>query len=146
MSTRLTFPNPAPHLPAVAAIASALLLAGALAWSAQLLREPLPTPPAAPAPPPPLDAKSGATLFGVLPESGTHDAIQLLGILAFDAHHAAAIVSTGSDATRVVGINGKIGDATVLTEVHAHSIVVERNGMRREITLTAPQNPLAFVR
>ncbi|WP_258002314.1 general secretion pathway protein GspC [Burkholderia sp. WAC0059] len=127
-------------------MASALLLAGSLIWSVQQLRQPLPVPPAAPAPVATLDAKSGQTLFGAQPDGGKHDAIQLLGILSFDARHAAAVISTGGDAARVVGLQAKITDATTLTDVRPHSIVVEHNGVQREIPLTAPQNPLAFVR
>jgi len=111
-----------------------------------LLREPLPVPPAAPAAAPPLDVKDGATLFGSQPDAGKHDALALIGILSLDPHHAAVIVSAGSDPARVVGLRGKLGDGSVLAAVRAHSIVVERNGLRREITLAAPQNPLGFVR
>lgn len=146
MSLSLSLRPDAVPAPAIALALSGLLLAGALAWSAHLLRETLPAPPAAPAATPALDSKSGSTLFGSPPDTGRHDAIQLVGILALDPHHAAAVISNGTDPARVVGLKGRIDDATTLTEIHPRSIVIEHNGVPREISLSPAQNPAAFVR
>ena len=130
----------------LATVASAALFAGVCAWSAQVLLAPLPhatlhTQTAAA-----IDTTGAAKLFGAAPDDGSHDAVQLLGILAFDPHHAAAIVSIGGDAAHVVRLNGAIGNAATLAEVHGRSIVVEHNGVRREIALPAISSPSAFVR
>lgn len=74
------------------------------------------------------------------------DAIQLLGVLAFDARRAAAIVSVGGDASRVVSLGAAIGEAAKLAEVRARSVVVDRNGLQREIALPATEKANAFVR
>ena len=102
-------------------------------WAARVLSA-ADAPVAAPAPPPaPIDVAAGARLFGAKPDDG-RDAIQLLG-LAFDARRAAAIVSVGGDASRVVSLGAAIGEAAKLAEVRARSIVVDRNGLHREIAL-----------
>ncbi|KLU24868.1 general secretion pathway protein GspC [Caballeronia mineralivorans PML1(12)] len=129
-----------------ASVAAIALFAAVLAWWAWIFLAPAPAALARPAPQTSIDASAGATLFGAQPDHGKHDAVQLLGILSFDPHHAAAVVSVGDEAAHVVRINGQVADATTLSEVRAHSIVVERNGVQREITLPAVQNPSAFVR
>ena len=97
------------------------------------------------APPAPIDVAAGARLFGAKPDDG-RDAIQLLGVLAFDAHRAAAIVSVGGDASRVVSLGAAIGEAAKLAEIRARSIVVDRNGLHREIALPAAEKANAYVR
>ncbi|KML10980.1 general secretion pathway protein GspC [Burkholderia sp. LK4] len=97
------------------------------------------------APPAPIDVAAGARLFGAKPDDG-RDAIQLLGVLAFDARRAAAIVSVGGDASRVVSLGAAIGEAAKLAEVRARSIVVDRNGLHREIALPAAEKANAYVR
>ncbi|MBF5011865.1 hypothetical protein [Burkholderia pseudomultivorans] len=62
------------------------------------------------------------------------------------ARCAAAIVSIGGDAARVVQLGSAAGDTGRLVEVCARSIVVDRDGLQREIALPAAQNPVAFVR
>ncbi|MEC4598991.1 hypothetical protein VPD39_18855, partial [Burkholderia vietnamiensis] len=59
---------------------------------------------------------------------------------------AAAIVGVGGDAARVVSRGAPIGATATLADVRARSIVVERNGLRREITLPAAGHADAFVR
>jgi general secretion pathway protein C len=98
-----------------------------------------------PAPPVLIDASAGAALFGAQPDSG-HDQVQLLGVLALDPHHGAAIVSIGGDPARVVPLEGRLDDSTTLSEVRAHSIVLDHDGIQREITLPAAANPDGFVR
>lgn len=132
--------------PLLASVVAIALFVVVLAAWARVLYAPAPPAPTRPAPPAAIDASAGATLFGAQPDHGQHDAVQLLGILSFDPHHAAAIVSVGGEAARVVRVNGQIADATTLSEVRAHSIVVERNGVQREIALPAAQSPSAFVR
>ncbi|WP_114814332.1 general secretion pathway protein GspC [Paraburkholderia kururiensis] len=127
------------------AAAAALFIAVVLGW-ARVFSAPAPAAPATPPPPAPLDVSAGTTLFGASPDADTHNTIQLLGILSFDAHHAAAIVSLGGDAARVVRLGGALGNAVKLAEVHARSIVVESNGLQREIRLPDAQSPSAFVR
>ena len=113
-------------------------------WAARVLSA-ADAPVAAPAPPPaPIDVAAGARLFGAKPDDG-RDAIQLLGVLAFDARRAAAIVSVGGDA-RVVSLGAAIGEAAKLAEVRARSIVVDRNGLHREIALPAAEKANAYVR
>lgn len=127
------------------AAAAALFIAVVLGW-ARVFSAPAPAAPTTPPPPAPLDVSAGTTLFGASPDADTHNTIQLLGILSFDAHHAAAIVSLGGDAARVVRLGGALGNAAKLAEVHARSIVVESNGLQREIRLPDAQSPSAFVR
>lgn len=67
-------------------------------------------------------------------------------MLAFDARRAAAIVSVGGDASRVVSLGAAIGEAAKLAEVRARSIVVDRNGLHREIALPAAEKANAYVR
>ncbi|WP_144152930.1 type II secretion system protein N [Paraburkholderia sp. BCC1885] len=131
--------------PTLAAIAAIVLFVAVLAWWTWIFHTPAPQAPARPAPPPSIDASAGATLFGAEPDRGRHDQVQLLGILAFDPKHAAAIISVGDGATHVVRLNGAVADATTLHEVRAHSIIVERNGIQREIALPAAQSPSAFM-
>ncbi|MFL9864911.1 general secretion pathway protein GspC [Paraburkholderia fungorum] len=130
----------------LATVASAALLAAVSAWSAHVLLTPLPhaTPQAQPGAA--IDATGGAALFGAAPDQGRRDDVQLLGVLAFDPHHAAAIVSVGGEAAHAVRVNGAIGTSATLAEVHGRSIVVEHNGVRREIALPAVDSPSAFVR
>ncbi|MGF6304876.1 hypothetical protein [Paraburkholderia sp. WC7.3d] len=136
------FPSP-PLLASVAAIA--LFVAVLAAWI-RVLYAPISAAPAHPAPAASIDASAGATLFGAQPDQGQHDGVQLLGILSFGPQHAAAIVSIGGEAARVVRVNGAITDATTLSEVRPHSIVVDRHGVQREIALPSAQDPSVFVR
>ena len=93
----------------------------------------------------PVESGPGATARGVrLPRSARR--AQLLGVLAFDARRAAAIVSVGGDASRVVSLGAAIGEAAKLAEVCARSIVVDRNGLHREIALPAAEKTNAYVR
>ncbi|KAB0684680.1 general secretion pathway protein GspC, partial [Burkholderia territorii] len=59
---------------------------------------------------------------------------------------AAAIVSVGGDGSRVVSLGAAIGEAAKLAEVRARSIVVDRNGLQREVALPATEKANAFVR
>ncbi|MFL9888519.1 general secretion pathway protein GspC [Paraburkholderia agricolaris] len=130
----------------LATIASAALFAAVSAWSAHVLLTPLPHANPQAQPTAAIDATGGAVLFGAAPDQGRRDDVQLLGILAFDPHHAAAIVSVGGEAAHVVRVHGAIGTSATLAEVHGRSIVVEHNGVRREIALPAVDSPSAFVR
>jgi general secretion pathway protein C len=140
------YPQFLPRLNVLATIAAVVLFVAVVAWWIHIFHAPAPASVARPVPPAPFDTAAGATLFGAQDDHGQHDAVQLLGILAFDAHHAAAVVSVGGEPARVVGINGNIADATTLTEVRAHSIIIERHGLQHEITLPAAQNPSVFMR
>ena len=134
------------HPNVLASAASIAVFVVVLAWWAWIFHSPALITPGRAVLPTPLDTAAGSTLFGAQPERGQHDQVQLLGILAFDPHHAAAIISVGGDAARVVRLSGSIADSTTLSEVRAHSIVIERNGIRHEIALPAAQDPSAFVR
>lgn len=138
-------PSRADLLPLVATLASGAALVAVSLWAARLLTvsdAPAPSPAASPAP---IDTAASAQLFGAKPDNG-RDAIQLLGVLAFDARRAAAIVSIGGEASRVVSLGAAIGEAAKLAEVRARSIVVDRNGVQREIALPAAEKANAFVR
>jgi general secretion pathway protein C len=130
----------------LATIASIALFIAVLAAWAWVFRTQGPLAAPHPAPATPIDVSAGDVLLGTPPDRGHNDAVQLLGILAFDPRHAAAIISVGDAPAHVVRINGSIAAATTLSEVRSHSIIVEHNGVQREITLPVPQNPSAFVR
>ena len=137
-------PSRADLVPLAATLAAAAALIAVSLWAARVLSA-ADAPVAAPAPPPaPIDVAAGARLFGAKPDDG-RDAIQLLGVLAFDARRAAAIV-VGGDASRVVSLGAAIGEAAKLAEVRARSIVVDRNGLHREIALPAAEKANAYVR
>ncbi|HDR8858226.1 TPA: general secretion pathway protein GspC [Burkholderia territorii] len=131
-------------VPLAATLAAAGALVAVSLWAVHVLTV-ADTPVAAPAPPVPIDVTAGARLFGAKPDNG-RDAIQLLGVLAFDARRAAAIVSVGGDGSRVVSLGAAIGEAAKLAEVRARSIVVDRNGLQREVALPATEKANAFVR
>ncbi|HEY3598576.1 MAG TPA: hypothetical protein VGL08_13815 [Paraburkholderia sp.] len=133
-------------LPTLGSVAAIALFVAVLAWWAHVFYAPEPAAAVRPAPPAAIDASAGATLFGSQPDHGAHDAVQLLGVLSFDAHHGAAIVSVGGEPARVVNLNGHLTDSATLAEVRARSIVVKANGLQREIMLPAAENPSAFVR
>jgi general secretion pathway protein C len=133
-------------LPTLGTVAAIALFIAALAWWAHVFSAPAPAAPAQPAPAAALDSTAGATLFGSQPDQGPRDTVQLLGVLSFDAHHGAAIVTIGDGPARVIRVNGKLNDSTTLAEVRAHSIVVKRGSLQREIALPAVENPSAFVR
>ncbi|WP_051421295.1 MULTISPECIES: type II secretion system protein N [Burkholderia] len=128
-----------------ATFAAAATLAAVSLWAVRVLSG-ADAPVAVLAPPPTsIDVAAGARLFGAKPDGG-RDAIQLLGVLAFDARRAAAIVSVGGEASRVVSLGAAIGDTAKLAEVRARSIVVDRNGLQHEIALPATEKANAFVR
>ncbi len=133
------------HPAGFASLAAMALFIAVLAWWAWIFHAPAPPAPSRPAPPAEIDATAGATLFGAQPDRGQHDAVQLLGILAFDPRHAAAVVSVGGEPAQVVRLNGSVADSTTLSEVRPHSIMIERNGIQSEIMLPAALNPSAFV-
>ncbi|BAX61432.1 type II secretion system protein N [Burkholderia stabilis] len=138
-------PSRADLLPLVATLASGAALVAVSLWAVRLLTVSDATAPAPVAPLTSFDAAASAQLFGAKPDNG-RDAIQLLGVLAFDARRAAAIVSIGGEASRVVSLGAAIGEAAKLAEVRARSIVVDRNGLQREIALPATEKANAFVR
>ncbi|OXI39654.1 type II secretion system protein N [Burkholderia aenigmatica] len=140
-----TVPSRIDPLPLVATLAAGAALVAVSMWAARALNAPDAPAPAQPAPPAPFDVAASAQLFGAKPDDN-RNTIQLLGVLAFDARRAAAIVSVGGEAARVVRIGSAIGEAAKLAEVRARSIVVDRNGLQREIALPAVQNANAFVR
>lgn len=142
----LSVPRPLQSPTTLAAIGSVAVFVAVVCVWARVLHAPLLAAPAQTIAPPVIDGSAGATLFGAQPDSGPHDAIQLLGILAFDAHHAAAIISVGGELSQVVRLHGAIADATTLSEVRSHSIIIARNGVRHEIALSQSPNPNAFVR
>ncbi|WP_420212267.1 type II secretion system protein N [Burkholderia aenigmatica] len=140
-----TVPSRIDPLPLVATLAAGTALVAVSMWATRALNAPDAPAPAQPAPPAPFDVTASAQLFGAKPDDN-RNTIQLLGVLAFDARRAAAIVSVGGEAARVVRIGSAIGEAAKLAEVRARSIVVDRNGLQREIALPAVQNANAFVR
>ncbi|VWB57107.1 type II secretion system protein N [Burkholderia lata] len=140
-----TVPSRIDPLPLIATLAAGAALVVVSMWAARALNAPDAPPPAQPAPPAPFDVTASAQLFGAKPDDN-RNTIQLLGVLAFDARRAAAIVSVGGEAARVVKIGAAIGEAAKLAEVRARSIVVDRNGLQREIALPVVQKANAFVR
>ncbi|MBN3838801.1 general secretion pathway protein GspC [Burkholderia sp. Ac-20349] len=142
-----TVPSRIDPLPLVATLAAGAALIAVSMWAARALNASDAPAPAQPAPPAPFDVTASAQLFGAKPDDN-RNTIQLLGVLAFDARRAAAIVSVsvGGEAARVVRIGSVIGEAAKLAEVRTRSIVVDRNGLQREIALPAVQNANAFVR
>ncbi|AJK50051.1 general secretion pathway protein GspC [Burkholderia plantarii] len=132
--------------PAVATLAAATAFAAIALWSARVLRAPEPPAPAAPAQPAPFDTAAGSQLFGSKAGDDATRAPLLLGVLSFDGSHGAAIVGIGGEPPRVVRIGGALGQAGKLVAVRARSIVIDRDGLRREIALPAATNPNAFVR
>jgi general secretion pathway protein C len=140
-----TVPSRIDPLPLIATLAAGAALVVVSMWAARALNAPDAPPPAQPAPPAPFDVTASAQLFGAKPDDN-RNTIQLHGVLAFDARRAAAIVSVGGEAARVVRIGAAIGDAAKLAEVRARSIVIDRNGLQREIALPAVQKANAFVR
>jgi general secretion pathway protein C len=140
-----TVPSRIDPMSLVATVVAGAALVAVSMWAARALNAPDATPPAQPAPAVPFDVTAGAQLFGAKPDDN-RNTIQLLGVLAFDARRAAAIVSIGGEAARVVRIGSAIGEAAKLAEVRTRSIVVDRNGLQREIALPAVQKVNAFVR
>ncbi|WP_321789451.1 type II secretion system protein N [Burkholderia pyrrocinia] len=138
-------PSRADLLPLGATLASGAALVAVSLWAVRLLSMSDAPAPSPVAPPAPFDVTASAQLFGAKPDNG-RDAIRLLGVLAFDARRAAAIVSIGGEASRVVSLGAAIGEAAKLAEVRARSIVVDRNGLQREIALPAAEKANAFVR
>ncbi|MBI0329117.1 general secretion pathway protein GspC [Burkholderia plantarii] len=132
--------------PAAATLAAAAAFVAIALWSARVLRTPEPPAAAAPAQPAPFDTAAGSRLFGSKAGDDAMHALQLLGILSFDGSHGAAIVGIGGEPPRVVRIGGVLGQAGKLAAVRARSIVIDRDGLQREITLPAATNPNAFVR
>ncbi|MDQ7981655.1 hypothetical protein QYH69_31005 [Paraburkholderia sp. SARCC-3016] len=143
---RINFTHRFMSLPLLGAVAALVLFSAVLAWWAHVFMAPAPAALPQPAPAAALDTAAGATLFGSQPDQGPRDTVQLLGVLSFDAHHGAAIVSVGGEPARVIRVNGKLNDSTTLSEVRAHSIIVKRGSLQREISLPAVENPSAFVR
>ncbi|HDR9767429.1 TPA: general secretion pathway protein GspC [Burkholderia cepacia ATCC 25416] len=138
-------PSRADLLPLVATLASGAALVAVSLSAVRLLTVPDASAPAAVAVPAPIDVTASAQLFGAKLDDN-RDTIQLLGVLAFDARRAAAIVSVGGEAARVVSLGAAIGEAAQLAEVRARSIVVDRRGLQREIALPATEKANAFVR
>jgi len=130
----------------LATIAAIVLFIAVLAAWVWVFHAPAQAAIARPAPAASIDASAGDTLFGAQPDRGHHDAVQLLGILAFDPKHAAAIVSVGDEPAHVVRVHGPIADATQLSHVRPHSIHLDQSGVPRQIAHPLPQNPSAFVR
>ncbi|HDR9148034.1 TPA: general secretion pathway protein GspC [Burkholderia vietnamiensis] len=128
----------------VATLAAAAALVAVSLYAVRVLGTTA-APVAAPMLPAPPDVTAGARLFGAPPDDG-RDAVRVLGVIAFDARRAAAIVGVGSDAARVVSRGAMIGATATLADVRARSIVVEHNGLRREIALPAAGHADAFVR
>ncbi|SCZ21516.1 MULTISPECIES: general secretion pathway protein GspC [Burkholderia] len=128
----------------VATLAAAAALVAVSLYAVRVLGTTA-APVAVPMLPAPPDVAAGARLFGAPPDDG-RDAVRVLGVIAFDARRAAAIVGVGGDAARVVSRGAPIGATATLADVHARSIVVERNGLRREITLPAAGHADAFAR
>ncbi|AFJ89177.1 TPA: general secretion pathway protein GspC [Burkholderia vietnamiensis] len=128
----------------VATLAAAAALVAVSLYAVRVLGTTA-APVAAPMLPAPPDVTAGARLFGAPPDDG-RDAVRVLGVIAFDARRAAAIVGVGGDAARVVSRGAPIGATATLADVRARSIVVERNGLRREITLPAAGHADAFAR
>jgi general secretion pathway protein C len=71
--------------------------------------------------------------------------LRLLGVLEL-GHAAAAIVSLGDETPHAVGLNGELGNGAKLVEVHARSIVVERQGVRSEVFLSDAPGTSIFLR
>lgn len=77
-----------------------------------------------------------ATLFGGGAQVGARE-VQLIGVVANldDMGSAAAILSLDSGPAKAVHVGASLSPQIRLTEIHSRSIVIERNGVRREIML-----------
>jgi hypothetical protein len=95
-------------------------------------------------------ATKAASLFGD-PSQAPDFALELAGVLSFGkAHGAAAVIKIDDAAAPVVVAQGKdIMPGMMLKAVNAHSIIVTRNGIDREIFLANRDTatpPLIYVR
>jgi len=96
---------------------------------------PLPIDAAAVRPSPSMTA--AAQLFGGDHTQDTR--IRLAGVLDLGAGRgAAAIISLDGAVARAVGVGQAIGNNIKLAEVRARSVIVDRDGVRSEITLSDP--------
>jgi general secretion pathway protein C len=76
-----------------------------------------------------------ATLFGGSAQGGVRD-VQLIGVVADVADGAgAAIVSLDGGPPKAVRAGTALSQQIRLLEIHGHSVVIERNGVRQEIAL-----------
>ncbi|RKP52479.1 type II secretion system protein N [Trinickia fusca] len=138
--------NPLAAVPTVAALAAgAIFVTVGLYWVRVFNTSPEPVAVQV-AQPTPLDVSAGTRLFGPGPGRPVRDAIQLRGILAFDADHAAAVVSHNGEAVRIVRLGSTVGDSVKVVEIRARSIVIDSNGARQEIAMPPTQQPTAFIR
>lgn len=138
--------NPYAAVPALAAVAAgAIFVTVGLYWVRVFNASPEPVAVQI-AQPAPLNVSASTLLFGPGPGRPVRDAIQLRGILAFDADHAAAVVSRNGEVARIVHVGGTVGDSAKVVDIRARSIVVESNGARQEIAMPPAQQPTAFIR
>ncbi|MGN6648755.1 hypothetical protein [Trinickia sp.] len=114
-------------------------------WIVVLTAHPAPPPPAA-AVAQSVSVEDAAALFGGKLTREVNRNIKLVGILAL-REGAAAIVGVGDEPARALSLGSKITDGTTLAEVHARSIIIDRNGVRSEVPL-APNagGPTIYVR
>jgi general secretion pathway protein C len=112
----------------------ALLCATVTYWIITLIQRPAAPSPAAIAQTEP-SAREAAQLFGSQPTRVSQ--IQLIGVLALNAHDAAAIVSYAGEPPHAIALGQAAGGGATLSEVRTRSIIVERNGVKSEVTMPA---------
>ncbi|MGH8777658.1 type II secretion system protein N [Paraburkholderia sp.] len=113
-------------------------------WVVTLTSHPAPVPAAAVRAP--VSTEQAATLFGGQLTRTVNQDVHLFGILAL-REGAAAIVSTGGEPPHTVAIGGAIMQGAKLAEVHARSIIIDRNGAHSEVFLPAnAPGPTIYVR
>ncbi|GLU35575.1 hypothetical protein Busp01_54170 [Trinickia caryophylli] len=134
------------RLPAIATVLAAVVLAAALAGWTRVLLTPLPSTKTTADLPKAPDTRPAARLFGAHPERMRSEDVRLVGILAFDARHAAALLAVDGNPPRAVPLGGEFADASTLVEVRERSVIVERRGVRREVALAVPAHPDVFLR
>ena len=84
----------------------------------------------------PVETGAVATLFGGTAQAGVRD-VQLIGVVADldGVGPAAAILSLDGGPPKAVRIGASLSPQIRLTEIHSRNIVIERNGVRQEISL-----------
>lgn len=80
-------------------------------------------------------AGDAAQLFGSQPTRATQ--IQLIGVLGLGPNEGAAIVSFNGEPPHAVALGSGVGGGATLSEVRSRSIIVERNGVRTEVSMPA---------
>jgi len=123
-------------MPLVTLAACALFCASATYWTVKLTASRQAPDDAATVEAPP-SVQAAAQLFGGDAQQQTR--LRVAGVLSLGmGRGAAAIISENGAVGRAIGLNQAIDNQTVLREVYADHVVVEQNGVRSNIRVSAP--------